>query len=554
MSRQIDLRQTNLATLHFAVEEFNATNSCFEVNNNTWTKPSNASIENFTENVVITEREIISDNRRPQRGENTGQSISTGYRNNLTLDSINNVAPGFFLMSGFRRPMNILKATGVDPSNNYITGVTNADGSTIQSGVASANFPSGALVQVRNSSAQRKVVGSSVNLSFNDMLHEVDTASISSGNLEVTSSTLQQETGSNLRLSVVGKRLTASGQSWTWNAVTREATLTSTAHGLAAMGLQVGMDFFVGTPDFVDPSKAALDTPTFTSTLSTTVYQNGFTNANANDMVGGAVVKRITTDTVILGDVDLELQVNSTGGATVDVTFGIGFQDISGTSPFYSDPRYSFELGTRSNFNAAYDYEYIQTAVLSAFSLSSPETGLTNITSGFIGTSLTTSDAANRNPNVVNAQQEIWKAGIAAANNVHRVNVRTLAGSELTTGLRNVNVTSDNGRSPIQIYGSPFPVGFNLGQFNFTLSASIQFTSRDVLEAVKNNASTNFYNRYANRDGLVSYRIPEMQISTTPRQFAVGQTITQTLNCRALESTEFNQASSLNIIPIPQRL
>ena len=553
MSRQVDLRQTNLATLQFANEDFNSSNNCFETNNNSWTRPSNASIDNFTENVTITAREIISDNRRPQRGENTGQTVSTGYRNNLTLESIENIAAGFFLMSGFRRPYSRLRATGVDPSNNNLTGLTEEYGTAISAATA-ANLPSGALIQVRNSDLSTQRINNGV-LSWNDLLHQVDTAAAANDTtLEVTTNTanLVAETGQNLRVSVVGKRLTASGQSWSYNTLTKEATMNSTGHGLAAMGLQVGMLVYIGSPDFLDPTKAALSNSTFTSTQSNTVYQNGFTNASSNDMTGGAVVKRITTDTVVFGDPDLELQQNSTGGSTVDILFGTGFQDIDGGSSFYKDPRFTFELGTRPNFNSTYEYELIRTAVLSAFSLASPETGLTNITSGYIGTLL--EEVTSRNPNAATAQREIWKSGIAAANNVHRVNVRNLSGSELTTGLRNVNVTADNGRSPIQIYGSPYPIGFNLGQFNFTLSATILFTSREVLNAVKNGASTNFYNRYANRDGLIDYRIPEMEIQSTPRQFQVGQAISQTLNCRALESTIYNQASSLNIIPVPQRL
>ena len=559
---QLETRQSNLATLNFTEEIFNTSNRCWELpaaGSQQWIKPSNATIDDYTENVVVTPRDILSSKRRQQQGQITGKTVTNSFRNNTTLESVYNVAPALFFMNGRRSNTFKIKGTAITASSQTITiDALSAD--------QAAAIPNNALVQVVNSSITTKQSGTG--RPQNEKLHAVDasTALAAGGTtltLQTATADLEDETGSNLRLSVSGRRFTQAEVSNVTVAGRRMVITFAAAHGLGAMGVDVGTDIHIGSPDFLSPPRK--NRPVDRNNVQSSevasvkgkdgnVYVNALETTNADDTYGWGTVTQVTSTTITIDDIDLELQGNGTKtiGTNLDLIFGVMFFDIDAEQSDFTDHRYHFELGTRGNApGATYDYEYISNAVNTGYSFTYPDGGLSNITQVYAGTNKTNTDSTGRLADVVNAEQEIWRQGIAPVNNTSRLEIRNLAGSELTTGFQNLTMAIANNRSPIRTVDSLEARDFSIGNFNFTLQGTIYFTSQDVLNAIERKESTNYYTRAVNSDGVMTHRIPEMQIQSSPRQFTPGQPITQPINCTALDSFEYNAAGILNLIAVP---
>ena len=564
MANQIDVRNTSNASLLFIEEVFNSSNNCYELPANpVWIEPSNATVGGFDKVLTQTPRTINSPERRPQQGVPTDQTVTNNYQIDVTLESMMNKAPGIFLMRGHRIDVMKLNATTVDPSNNQITLDANPTASQV------AAMPSGSLLILANPTVNNYQTGS------NRKLHAIDTApTTSSDDIEVSTAqaNMYAESGVNIRVSSVGRRFVGSETNLVWNLANGELTFNFTgsgnAHGLAAMGLQIGMEVLIGSPDFLDPTLTQAPVGTlpgasnFKSSERQTVFQNGYQNTAANDMVGFVVVKAITDSSVVFSSVPPQLRFNSSSASTnVDLLFGCGFQDVSSANALFKDPRYRYELGTRSNFNQAYDYEYIQTAVMSQFSKNYPQRGLASYTVGFTGTSKTEYTAAEivatpslRQQGTANPEQEVWSRPFASGGNVNQIGVTNMAGSEFFNGINNVTITADNGRQPIPTMQSFEPQGFDFGNFNFVFSGSFYFTSVESIRAIEAGQSAVVINRFVNQDGMYVYRIPKMNLNASPRTFTPGRSITQQLNGQALDDNVFNQAASENFLPVPMRL
>lgn len=379
------------------------------------------------------------------------------------------------------------------------------------------------------SGAQTLVFASGYNVAANNGLRALN-ADVTAASTEITVTGLSAETApANARVEVAGVR--------TDDAVlavlsATSATLTSvdvgTAGGWDVLGVRRGMFIHVGGRD---GSGVLTNMPTVGST-AVFGYARVVSIGGANDSV-------LTLDKL---DPDLGGVATSDGSETVDVLFGKFARNVPVTADAddtrYLERTYQFEASYPGLGSAgATEYEYAVGNFGNELTLNVPLANKATCTFAFIGTN---SDdiTASRKTGASAAISPLRTTAVNTSTNVPVI-ATDVVSSVSDICFKSLTFTILNNVSPEKCLGTLGAVFVNAGVFEFNIEGQMAFTSKAIVNAIKNNTTVTFHYVFRNSDGGVAIDVPEMKLSGGGREFPVDQTVLVNITAQSFTSSSW---------------
>lgn len=232
----------------------------------------------------------------------------------------------------------------------------------------------------------------------------------------------------------------------------------------------------------------------------------------------------------------------------IDLFFGRFLRNVDVDDADYIEDTYHFEgaYDNLENSPSGPGYEYAIGNYANELTLTLPETDKSTMTVGFIGIDTEDIvDAAGRKTGAANALEPVRVDSFGTSTDIARIRLSQIDENGLTTCFRNATITLQNNVEPekcLGTLGSPF---INLGNFFVNLEATILFTEKLVIKAIKDNETVSMDFVLDNSDGAISFDIPAMTLGGGAREFALNRSITASLTGEAYGDPQWFNASIL---------
>lgn len=284
-----------------------------------------------------------------------------------------------------------------------------------------------------------------------------------------------------------------------------------------------------------------------------------FQQANADVNYGYARIVTISANLIVLDKKSLTFVADDgtdTGaggtGRQIDIFFGRFLRNVSVDDANYAEKTFHFEgaYDNLENSPAGTGYEYSVGNYANELTINLPETDKSTMTMGFIGTD--TEDivpAASRKTGASTALEPVRTDSFGTSTDVARLRLQKADESGLTTCFRSASVTLQNNVEPekcLGTLGSPF---INLGNFFVNMEATVLFTEKAVVSAIKNNETVGLDFVIDNSDGALSVDLPAVTLGGGTREFALNRSITASLTGEAFGDPTYNASILISHFP-----
>ena len=475
----------------------------------------------FGANITTVARNPISRNRQRRKGTVTDLDSSVEFEADLTLSAFRDFLEGFIFAIGVNGDVTNLASSAVAAANNEYT--------TVDALVAA---------QVDKLEVGTLLWASGFAIPDNNGLKSVDT-DVAAGDTISVAEILTDESGASGLLSLAGYRIPAAGNP-TWTYLGTQATLAGVAGigmTLAALGLTVGQFVHIGS---VANAGAALI--------------NGFEFAAANDMVGYARVRSISSNSVIFdkvsGDGDV-LQRTSTAAGVVDILFGEFFRNVATDSSLFEEHSFQFEADFPDlRAVGVSEYQYALGNFCNTLGFNLPLTDKATLAFAFIGTDTENPTAARK----VGADLAVSPEFAAAFNtsaDIARIRITDVDEMGLTTDFKSLSLTFNNNVSPEKTVGRLGARYINAGNFLVDIESQLIFTNPDVVERIRSNARVTMDFIVRNENGVILVDIPSMTLGGGGREFPVDESVLINTTGEAYQDDLLGTSLGVSIIPVP---
>lgn len=471
-------------------------------------------------------RRPISKDRGRRKGTVTNLETSPEFEGDLTLESMEDFAEGF-VYSEFANVEFDLKSTGgeIPPPVASSTTWTVQSVSTLLAGkmqfVAAGPWP--------------LVHGKGYADSANNGLHQITVDPSGTDVIMTTDSTLVVETpGTNASLQYCGVRsaigdlaLTISGSL---------ATLVSAADiaDWATLGLLPGMYIHIGSDD------------------GTGARQNMFDNGSGSDVYGYARVVSISGATLNLDKIDVKLDTTDASNATlVDIMFGRFARNVQviadADDTRYLERSYQFELAYPDLGGIGVDeYEYAIGNLANEISLNVPLAEKATVNWGFVGTNMD-DITPTRKTNAATAVEPLRTTALNTSSNLVSITTDVIS-SVSDVCFKSMTLSIGNNASPEQCLGTLGAAFINTGLFEVSLEGQMLFTSKAIVNAVKNNTTVTFAAILANEDGAIALDIPTMTFGDGSREYPTDESVLVNVTGETFKGTVFDHEIGITML------
>lgn len=485
------------------------------------------SIGAYGAQITTVARRPISLDRGRKKGTVTDLDSAVEVDTDLTIDVFARFAESFFFSEYANLEFDLRSSTGTLPPPATGTGYTIDSASALLAG--KMVYALGGAITL--------VYGKGYSLAANNGVKPL-TADVAATDTTVTVAGTAAETPStNASLQVCGVR-------------TDDVTVTVAADGTgtlvsagdisdwSTLGLRAGMYVHVGG---VDTDDTVTNSPTITAT---TVY--GYVRVVS---INGATLNFDKADTnLLLGGAGA-----SSGSETVDFLFGRFVRDVptaaNSDDNRYGEFSYHFEASYPNlGSGGATEYEYSVGNFANELSFNVPLTDKSTLTLGFIGT----------NSEVITASRKTGAASAvsplrntAFSSSIDLVSISTdLISSVSDVCFKSLTITFLNNVSPEKCLGTLGARFMNAGLFELNIEGQLLFTTKEIVNAIRNNQTVTFASIVRNADGAVAVDVPELTMGGGGREFPVDQSVLVNVTGNSFTSNQFNHNAGVTIFPV----
>lgn len=355
----------------------------------------------------------------------------------------------------------------------------------------------------------------------NNGLHALDADVASTDTVVGVSTDLTEEASppANASLQVAGVRCAIGDLAFTISGSV--ATIVSAADiaDWSTLGLFKGMYIHVGSDD------------------GTGGRQNHFDDGSGGDVFGYARIYNISGATLYLDKLDEHLDTTDAANATlVDIMFGRFARnvlvDADATDNRYLEAGYSFE-GTYPDLGGVGtpQYEYAPGSLLSEIAFNLPLAAKSTLSAKFV-CKLAEAVTASRATGPSSAVSPLRTAGLPTASGIASIST-DLISAVSDIGFKSLTVTAKNNVTGEKILGLLGPKWLNAGLFEVNFEGQLVFTSKEILDAIRNNTTVTFACILANEDGAVAIDVPACTLDGGGREFPLDASVLVNINAAA---------------------
>ena len=311
------------------------------------------------------------------------------------------------------------------------------------------------------------------------------------------------------------------------------------------LGVQVGQLMHIGG---VDTDDTATNTPTLNDVDTTSAFGTVRITALTTTVVTfdkAATNRNPTTKALITG--------TSAGTETVDFLFGRFCRNVAVTAAAddsrYLERTYQFEAsypGLASNGTDT-EYEYAVGNFANELGFNLPLTNKATVNFGFIGTN---SDdiTGTRKTGASTARSPLRTTAFNTSVDLASIST-DLISSISDVCFKSMTLTFLNNVSPEKCLGTLGAVFVNAGLFEFNLEGQLLFTSREIVNAIKNNTTVTFQVVLRNDNGAIGIDVPEMTLGGGGREFPVDQSVLVNVTGNTFTSAAFGYDVGISLFP-----
>lgn len=468
-------------------------------------EPNN--IPTFGADTTKVAREPISKRRQRRKGKITDLSSSVEIEHDTTMDPLEDFIPAFVVANW--------QGTAPQP-------VTAADTNSFTTANNSITFAVDDLVHVRG-----------MTNSANNGLHVVNGTPSTTDVPVATSLTAEASPPANAVIERAGIRGAAGDLE-----INADGNLISTTQDFTLLPLYPGQTIWIG---------GALAANQF------------FEQADSDTNHGYARIVTISENLIVLDKKSSTFVAddgtdNGSGGTArqIDIFFGRFLRNVSVDDSNYSEKTFHFEgaYDNLENPSGGTGYEYAIGNYANELTVNLPETEKSTMTVGFIGTD--TEDivaASSRKTNAATALEPVRTDSFGTSTDIARLRLQKIDSTGLTTCFRSASITLQNNVEPekcLGTLGSPF---INLGNFFVNMEATVLFTEKLVVKAIKDNETVSLDFVLDNSDGAISVDMPAVTLGGGAREFALNRSITASLTGEAFGDPTYNASILVSNFP-----
>ncbi len=491
-------------------------------------------VANFGPTITTVARNPISRLRGARKGTITDLDAAVEFTADLTLDSYVDFIEGFMFSVGENVDIRSIATAAINATSNYTVPAISAPAlAKLQqsSDLASLVFARGFSEDANNGLKQLGVGSTTTSIVVTDTLtDETVTADTQLATVEVAG----------LKLLDAGTMVST----WTWNAGTKQGTLTFTTGAIdpTSLGLAVGMFVHIGSPDGAGGVANALNDSVDSDTFG----------------YGRIVSFGDTPDTIVLDKVDSTLQNGATNGAgseDLDILFGLYIRNVAVDDDAYQEKIFLFEGAWPNLFEGDGGgddgFEYLLNSYCNQFSWSLPLSDKSTATFAFVST--------DAEPPVVNSSRRdgaatpldpVMTTALNTSSNITRLRVTDVDETGLTTDFKSTTITINNNVSPEKVLGVLGARYVNVGNLAVTIEGNILFTDPNVIARIRSNATVTMDFIVATDDGAIITDIPAMTLGGGNRELPVNETVQVALTGEAFLDPITGIVVSTTIFPI----
>ena len=361
--------------------------------------------------------------------------------------------------------------------------------------------------------------------------------------VQVTSALVDETPPTNASLQVAGIR-------------TDDVTVTVNANGTgtlvsaaditdwSTLGLFPGMELHIGG---LTNARVLANAPTIAAVIT-------WGPVRITSIVGGTLnFDKAKTTRDAAGDLIIG---SSVGTETVDFMFGRFARNVPVTNNApddrYLERTYQFEVsfpGLSTVTPGEAEFEYAIGNFANEVGINLPLTNKATLNLGFIGTN---SDPvallAARKTNAAAAVSPLRTTAFNTSSDL--VSISTdLISAVSDVCFKSMTLTLLNSVSPEKCLGTLGAVFINAGLFEANLEGQLLFTTREIVEAIRNNTTVTMAAVMRNDNGMIAFDMPEMTLGGGGREFPVDQSVLVSITGGSFTDTTFGHDIGITIFP-----
>ncbi len=488
----------------------------------TWFQFEPNTISVFGATIETVARAPISRNRQQRKGLVVDLDSAVEWESDLTISAFRDFAEGFVFATGINTDVTEMATTEVSTVLDEYTVIAltaeQADKFEIDTLIYVTGFDDPA----------------------NNGIKTVDADIITAATKITVVEDLVNET-KNAQLSFAGHQIAlADVVTWTWAAGAKQATLnlTGVVAELQALGLTIGQEIHIGSPD------------------GSGGVQNAFENSAANDMFGYARVLSFSgADDIVFDKVAAALQfTDATDPATpVDVLFGEFIRNVPTDDSEFLERSFQIEaeFDNLSATPGASMFQYAIGNLCNTLAFALPLTDKAGLAVGFVGTDTEDPvEVAGRKSGAATASAPVMTEAFGTSSDVATLRVTDVDEAGLSTDFKSMTMTLGNNVSPEKVIGQLGAKFMNFGNFIVNIEAQLLFTNADVVARIRANTTVTMDFVVENGDGAIYVDIPSMTLGGGGRDFPVNESVLVNLTGLAFLDPTFSTSIGISIFPV----
>ena len=497
-------------------------------------------VTTFGATIATTPREPISNRLQRRKGAVTDLDSTAAFGADLTVDGLLDWLEAAIFAVSVNRDARDLPVSAVVAADGYTVGAIFAGAAGTEGADRRAKFAATTLVW-----------GDSFANSGNNGLKLLSAAAMAADdNLDFINAVTEATGG---YVSLAGARLAGKASAeWAWVAADGRATLTYAAHGLStARGLYPGMMVHFGSVanrgDTVDD------------------LQNGLKEAATDAIFGFARVVSIAAGAIVFDRVSDGLKGAAGANLTVDLStianltdicFGDFFRNVAVDHDDYSEIGHSIELvspnlGDGTPGSVVTRYEYAVGQRVGPLVLTFPLTDKATMTVNFVGQD--TGSPRARHPGVpaVGPAAPRRTEPFNTTSDFARLTIEDVDGTGITTDFKSLTITIDPQISPEKVLGTLGARFVNRGNLLVDSEAQVIFSSPNVIDAIRENATLSMNCIIGNSDGVFAFDIPSQTLGGGGREYPVNAAVLVNTTGAGFEDAELGTSIGVSFFPVP---
>lgn len=233
----------------------------------------------------------------------------------------------------------------------------------------------------------------------------------------------------------------------------------------------------------------------------------------------------------------------------IDLFFGRFVRNVDVDDANYQETTFQFE-GAFDNLETgpATGYEYAIGNYPNEATFTLPETEKATMNFGFVGID-TQKITTTRKTNAADALLPLRTDSFSTSTDIARLRMMNADEDGLTTCFKTLSLTLQNNVEPekcLGTLGSPF---INLGNFFVNIETTVMFTSKAVINAIKDNETVSLEFALDNNDGAIFVDLPAMTLGGGGREFPANKSITASLTGEAFGDSVYGASLMVSMFP-----